>query len=436
MTQTYDILTIHHLGHQGDGLAHAPHGTVFVAGALAGEVVEVAYPNKEGNPHTDLAMRSDRAVVRRVITPSLQRAVPPCPHFGTCGGCVAQHMSASLYAQWKRDTLLATLESAGLALDEAIIQPIHAVAAGTRRRVTLALARSDTGPVLGFHTAKSAQIIQLTACAVADPQIIAALPVLRAVLGALAPPKGTAEVSVLVTKNGLDVAVNGIAKPSPKQREGLILGAERHQIARLSIGGEILVTYRTPTLEMSGAQLIPPPGGFVQAVPSAEEALVEHVVKATVKAKRVVDLFCGSGTFTVPLARHSSVTAVEGEASALAALDMARRTLTGLKPITLHQLDLFRYPLQLSQLKEVDAVVLDPPRQGAASQIGVLARASVPLIVYVSCNPSSFGRDASQLLEAGYSMQSLLPIDQFLWSAHLELVAVFTKSIPRPKRRG
>lgn len=413
-------LRIKHLGHLGDGVAISERGPVFIAGTLVGELVEAE-------------VSGDRGKLLHVIEPAEGRIAPSCVHFGRCGGCIAQHMAPAVYDAWKRESLQHTLEQEGLTAE--LLPTVH-VPPGARRRVVLALGRTDHGPVLGFHEGKSSQIVPITQCLVADPAIVKGLPVLSALLGPFAPPKGTADVSVLATRNGLDVSVTGTGKLSPKQRESLILGAERHDIARITVGGEILVTYRSPTVDVGGAPVVMPPGGFVQAAASAEEALGDVVCAALKKSKRVADLFSGSGAFALRLARHSSVHAVESEAGALAALDLARRQVAGLKTISFERRDLFRHPLQRVELKELDGIALDPPRQGATPQCELLAKSEITTIAYVSCNPASFARDARILIDAGYTMKPIVPVDQFLWSPHLELVTSFTKPAPRPKRRS
>lgn len=402
------ILTITRLGHRGDGVADGPAGSVYVAGALPGETVEVEHAG-------------DRARLTRIVSASPDRVAPLCPHFGRCGGCQAQHMAPDLYQGWKLGILREALAHQAL---EAEISDLFSVPQESRRRVTLALARTGHGAVLGFHAARSSDIVPIATCHVAERRIVQALPALTTLLAPLASAKGAVHVTVLATASGLDVDV---AAPRPPLAATLVQGASALGLARLSLSDEALATFRAPLLDVEGVALTPPPGGFVQAVAVAEQALAAEVSNIIAKAKHIADLFAGAGAFSLRLARQARVHAVEADASALASLDAARRSASGLKPLTMERRDLFRRPLQPVELEPFDAVVLDPPRQGAAAQIAALAASRVKTIAYVSCAPATFARDARVLVDAGFKLGRILPVDQFLWSAHLEVVAGFRR---------
>jgi 23S rRNA (uracil1939-C5)-methyltransferase len=406
-----ETLTIHRLGHRGDGIADTPDGPFHVAGALPGEAVEAE------------RVAADRGRLVAVATASPERVRPPCPHFGVCGGCVAQHMSPALYAGWRRETLRQALAQRGLTVPiaDTVTAPPE-----SRRRVVLALARQDGRIVLGFHEARSERVVDVPHCRVAEPAIVAALPMLTQLLSPLAPATGAADVTVLATASGLDVAVGGRRPEGATTR--LAEAAGRAGLARLAVGGEVVAEIRPPQLDVGGVVVTPPPGAFVQAVATAETALAEEAVRIVGKAKQVADLFAGSGAFTLRLARAAQVHAVESDGAAIAAMTAAARQATGLKPITSERRDLFRAPLSVQDLARFDAVVLDPPRQGAEAQSRALAAASVQTIAYVSCAPSTFARDARLLVDGGYTLESVTPVDQFLWSHHLETIAAFRRS--------
>ncbi len=352
-----------------------------------------------------------------------------CLHFGTCGGCTLQDMAHADYMSRKKNFITDVLERH--AIDKSLDDFITC-GAGSRRRVTFAFERYDTDVDLGFHQSRTHTIVPVKECLIAAPQIIKALPDLRQLLTCFRPKRGTASVSVLATDSGLDIALDDVGDIEMRQRERAADIARAAGFARLSMNGDILVQFRPPVLPVGHAQLTPPPGGFVQAVAAAETAMAEIAIAAfkASKAKHVADLFSGSGAFALRLAEIASVHAVESDAKALAALSHASRHAKGLKQITQEKRDLFRRPLLPHELNTYEGVLLDPPRQGAIAQIEQLCKASVPCVVYVSCRPESFARDASRLIAAGYVVETLVGVDQFLWSDHIELVCV----LKRPKK--
>jgi len=398
------------LDHAGAGVADTGYGPLVVPGALPGETVEA---ERQSERHARLVA---------IETPSPDRVAPPCPHFGVCGGCVAQHMGGDLYRRFKLSILEGALAQHRLT---AAIAPLVMVPPGARRRVVLALARTDEGPVLGFHAPRSETIVPIAACLVATPAIVAALPVLLRLLGPLARARpGT--VTVLDTASGLDVALSEVSA-GPKERERLVVAAREADLARLSIDGQVLATFRAPVLDMGGVAVTPPPGGFVQAVAAAETVLAREAAAMLGKAKTIADLFAGAGAFTFRIAKTAKVHAVEGDAAALSALETARDRVQGLKPVATERRDLYRRPLTVTELNRFDAVLLDPPRQGAEAQIREIARSKLGTVVYVSCAPGTFARDARILVEAGFGIERIVPVDQFLWSGHLEKIAAFRR---------
>lgn len=402
-----DDVTIARLGAQGHGVIDTADGPRFVPFALPGERVR---ERSEGLPEL-------------LSEPSPGRAVAVCRHFGVCGGCVAQHMRDEFYADWKRTIVVDAFGQRGLQPD---IAPLVRIAPGSRRRAVFTARRESGSAVLGYHRRRTHSLFAVEECPVLLPDIVARLPALRTIAAAL--PGRETRLTVLATTTGLDVAVEG-DKPARDGRLSTELAriAAQERIARISLNGETLIARVTPAISLSGVDVIPPPGAFVQAVAEAETAMAARVQAAVGKARRFADLFCGLGAFTLPLARSARVLSVDSDQAAIAALGAGVQRAQGLKPVETLVRDLFREPLSAKEMGTFDAVVLDPPRSGARTQCEELGRSKVPRVVYVSCNPATLARDARTLVDGGYAIASVTPIDQFLWSAHVETVAVFTR---------
>ncbi len=395
------------LGAQGDGVALAGAERRFVAFALPGETVR---PNVEGLP--DL-----------LSAPSPDRVPPVCRHFGTCGGCAAQHMSEALYARWKREGVVAALAQRGL---EAEVAPLVRVPPASRRRAVLSAQRRGENIALGYHAQRTHDLIAIEECPVLQPAIAGALPALRAVAAAL--PAERMRLTVLAAAAGLDIAVDaGKARVAGAAAARLARIATANGIARLTVAGETILQSAAPTLAIGGVETAVPPGVFVQAVAEAEQAMSRLVLDAAAGAKRVADLFCGIGTFTFGLARTARVLALDSDAAAIAALTAAVRVRQGLKPVETKVRDLFREPLSARELTGFDAAVFDPPRAGARNQAGELAKSGIATVVAVSCDAGTLARDLRSLVDGGYAIESVTPIDQFLYSAHVEIVAVLRR---------
>ncbi|WP_037314647.1 class I SAM-dependent RNA methyltransferase [Ruegeria halocynthiae] len=403
MTQQF---TITRLGHQGDGIADGP---VYAPRTLPGEVVSGTLL---GQFLSDI----------RVETPSDQRIKAPCRHYKACGGCQLQHAADDFVADWKVDVVRNALAAQGL---KAQMRPIHTSPERSRRRATIAVRRTKKGTLAGFHGRASDTITEIPDCHLLDPALIAAIPVAEALALLGGSRKGVLAVTLTLSEGGLDVAVTG-GKPLDGPLE-LTLGqaTEQHGLARLSWDGEVIAMRQPPVQRFGLAGVVPPPGAFLQATKDGEQALLQAVLQATQGARRVADLFAGSGTFSLPLAQSAEVHAVEGEAAMTQALDQGWRRAQGLKRVTPEARDLFRRPLMPDELKSFDAVVLDPPRAGAEAQVAELAKALRPVIAYVSCNPVTFARDAKTLVNAGYTLEWVQVVDQFRWSSHTELAARF-----------
>lgn len=420
-----ETLRIERLGQRGDGIAAGSQGSVFVAGALPGEVVEADVTGERGQ-------------LVAVSTVSPNRAEPPCPLFGRCGGCATQHMAPPTYAAWKRGLVLAALDQAGIETEVAPLMPAHGAG---RRRVTFharAAGRLDSDlPAIGFMAARSHDLVDVPACLLLVPELAAAPMVARRVAGALGRSGKPLDIQLTATSAGLDVDVRGHGPASPSRRAALAALAAEWKLARLSLHGEVIAELALPEVAMGSATVVLPPGGFLQATAAGEAALAALVLEAVDGARRVADLFAGVGPFALRLARSASVRACESDAAALAALDCAARHARGLRPVAVEVRDLFRRPLVGPELADLDAVVMDPPRAGAEAQSRALAASAVPIVASVSCNAGTFARDARILIDGGYRLVRVTPVDQFLHSAHVELVGTFVREAKTqaPRRR-
>ena len=408
-------LTVQRLGAQGDGIADTPRGPVFVPFALPGETVTAA-------------INKDRADLIAVIEPSPQRVEPACRHFGTCGGCSLQHLEASAYQAFKRGTLVTALRQRGIDVE---VAELVACPPASRRRVTWTAQRAESGIVLGYRKAMSHEIVDIEEDPIALPAIENAIPLVRELAALLAPGRDAFKLLVTATESGLDIAVSGTGPLVEARRQRAAQFAIANRLARLSVEGEIVVEPIKPRVMVGDVPVNPPSGAFLQAVAEAEDTMAGLVTAHLAKAKRVADLFAGIGTFALRLAKNSMVHAVEGEASALVALDRAFRHGQGLKTVTHERRDLFRRPLTWKELAAYDGLVFDPPRAGAEDQARQIVRSEVRYVAAVSCNPATLARDLAILVEGGYRLLSVTPIDQFLWSHHVEAVALLEK----PKKR-
>ena len=409
-------LRIASIGAQGDGVVRGEGRPVFVPFTLPGEQVAAE-------------VTGDRARLAQVLAPSPDRVEPPCPHFGVCGGCALQHWAHPPYLAWKADLIRAALAREGL---EAAFAPAFAAPPASRRRVALHARPGPNGPRLGYKGRGSWALVDIAVCPISDPRIVAAFPALRRLSTAfLAHPKSAPTLHVTLTETGLDVDVTGVEKKSgglnPRAYAQAADAAAAADLARLTMDGDIVYGARPPVVRFGRASVALPPGGFLQAVASAESFMADVIVEAVGRAGKVADLFSGAGAFTFRLAEVAAVHAVDSAAPAIAALTSAIATAPGIKPVRGEVRDLFRRPLPAAELNRYDAVVFDPPRAGALAQAGELAASRVPTVVAVSCNATTFARDARVLVDGGYTLERVTPVDQFLWSPHIELVGVFRR---------
>jgi len=409
-------LVIDHVGHLGDGVALVGGQKIFVPHTLAGETVEVtAVPGHH----------PDRRSLIEVERASPERIPPFCPHFGVCGGCAIQHWDAAAYQAWKRHLVVETLAQSGIVCEVADIVDAHGAG---RRRITLH-ARMGTHDVLkvGFAAANTHDIIPVDRCPILEPGLHGALDAAWALAEPLISTGKPLDIQITATNNGLDVDVRGSGPLPTAIITRLSRIAEQHRLARLTRHGELVLMRVPPVVTIGAAQVTLPPGSFLQATVAGEETLAALVVDHCKRTKHVADLFCGVGPFALRLAAKTRVSAFDSDAGAVAALQKAATSTAGLKPVRAEARDLFRRPLMPQELRDYDTVVFDPPRQGAQAQATQLAASKVPTVVAVSCSAATFARDAKILVEGGYAIESVTPVDQFRHTPHVEVVARFVR---------
>jgi 23S rRNA (uracil1939-C5)-methyltransferase len=405
------VVDILRIGHRGDG--ETADG-IYVPFTVPGDTVVV-----EGE--------GERARIVEIVAAGPTRIAPACKHFTVCGGCALQHVEASAYREWKRDQVVQALAQRGITDVE--VAPLVPVAPHTRRRAVLAARLTRSGIVLGFQERFSHFIVDVEDCPILHPKLLGLIAPLRAALEHELSTRGQGEIGLTLTDTGIDMTL-GLphVELDQKRRARLSALAATLGLARLTVNAELIAQVHPPSLRWAGVSVVPPSDAFVQAVAEAESAMQALVADILKGVKRVADLFSGCGAFTFPLAKHTAVAAFDSDADAIAALAAAARSAQGLKPVTAERRDLFRRPLLSAELNKFDAVVIDPPRAGAKAQTEQLAVSKVRTIAAVSCNPATFARDARTLIDGGYALKRVTPIDQFLWSPHIELVAHFEQS--------
>jgi 23S rRNA (uracil1939-C5)-methyltransferase len=402
------------MGGEGDGVAA---GGVYVPFSLPGERIRASGAG-------------DRRELVEVLQASADRAVPPCPHFGVCGGCALQHWAHEPYLAWKVERLRGTLAWQRL---ETEILPPYAAPAESRRRFALHARRGGRHAArAGYKARKSWDLVDIAVCPISDPALQAAIPALKRLAAPLFEhPKSAPTLHTTLTATGIDVDISGVeAKSGGLSADARMQVAERAaeaDFARVTIAGEVAYLARMPQVRLGPAVVSLPAGAFLQATPGAEAAMSAFVANEAAGASRIADLYCGVGTFTFRLAQVAPVHAADSAPEAVGAMTSALASAPGLHGVTAEARDLVRRPVLAEELRKTDVVVFDPPRAGAAEQSAELARSGVTRVIGVSCNPATFARDARMLVDAGFRLERVLPVDQFLWSPHIELVGVFSR---------
>jgi 23S rRNA (uracil1939-C5)-methyltransferase len=414
-------LTVDSIGARGDGIAKSTHGRVYIPFTVPGDRVKVRLDRKRGD--------ASAAELIEIVAPGPGRAAPPCRHFGICGGCALQHLDAALYAATKTAEIRISLARHGLG--DAPVSPLLVLPPGGRRRVRFSLQRRGAAALVGFSKRESHDLVDIAECKVIEPRLFDLAAPLRSLARQALPQGGAGHATLQRVDTGIDVLLDLPAAPDLAGLEMLAGFAESRDLARLSwrIAGSGDITpaaQRRPVrIVFAGTAVDLPEDAFLQATPEGEAALTAAVLDLAAGSERIADLFAGVGTFSFALARGARVHAVEGWARAAAAVAAAARRAGLADRVTVETRDLQHSPLQADELASYDAVVLDPPRIGAKNQAAALAGSRVNRVVAVSCNPASFARDARILIAGGYRLIDVRPIDQFVWSPHIELVAGF-----------
>jgi 23S rRNA (uracil1939-C5)-methyltransferase len=399
------MLTIESLNYL--GLGRASDGQSVLPRTLPGEEVDVA---------------QDGSV--RIVIPSPNRVAAPCRHFKSCGGCAMQHASDAFVADWKIGIVTSALKARGLS---PVMRPIETSPASTRRRAKFSGRRTKKGAMVGFHAKGSDTLVQVPDCQLITPALAQTLSALEVLTVAASSRKGEVDLTVTDAPLGPDILVETDKPLTPQLQIEMAAFAQTHGLSRLAWNDETVVTINAPAQDFGGTGVTPPPGAFLQATKEGELALLATVNEITGGASRIVDLFAGCGTFTLPLAKRVELHAVEGSGDMLDALDRGWRAGHQLRKVTTETRDLFRRPLEPDELAHFDAAVIDPPRAGAEAQIATLAQSDIGTIAMVSCNPVTFARDAAALIDAGFALNWVQVVDQFRWSPHVEVVGSFTR---------
>ena len=414
-------LQVERIGALGDGVAHWHGQPVYLPFTTAGDRVRaVLGPPRRGG--------ATEGRVVELLAAGVGRCHPPCRHFGRCGGCALQHVDDDAYRAAKLGTLWAALER--VRVDPGVVQPLRSVAPGRRRaRLGLARPRDPQGTArVGFRERFRHDLVDLRECLVLEPPLFALVAALRERAPSLTPPGSAIEATLTRTDSGVDLVVEAAGEPGLAALEalgGLAAEADLARVVWRSRRAEVPVVECRPVRVMrAGVAVTVPPGAFLQASEAAERILVEEVAAAIGRHRPVLDLYAGLGTFALRLAAGGPVHAVEGDRHSAAALAAAAHEVSRM---TVEHRDLARDPILPEALAGYAAAVFDPPRAGAFAQAAALAASPLDTVVAVSCNPATFARDAVPLIAGGFRLERLIPVDQFVWTPHLEIVAVFRR---------
>ena len=416
MVEALEELAIVGLDAHGQGVA--ANGAV-VPGALPGERARVRLTGR-------------RAELIETLSAAPERAEPMCPWFGRCGGCAAQHMSPSLYREWKRGLVVEALKREGVEAEVGALIDVHGAG---RRRATFHARFPHAAPEeVGFMRARSHDIISIDDCPLFGSGMMGAIQAARALSGDLRGLMKPLDIAVTATLDGLDVDLRGSGPLERAETQKLARTADALDLARVSNHGEVVIERRPPRVAFGEALVKLPPGGFLQATEAGETWLAAFAERALADSRKVVDLFCGAGAFALRLARQHEIFAADADSAAVAALARATAATPGLRKLVAETRDLFRRPLRPDKLAAFDAALIDPPRAGALEQSRALAASTLPLVASISCNAATFARDARILVDGGFRIEAVTPLDQFRFSPHVEIAAVFRR--PRKKARA
>ncbi|MEM8919617.1 MAG: class I SAM-dependent RNA methyltransferase [Pseudomonadota bacterium] len=353
---------------------------------------------------------------------------PSCRHFQECGGCTLQHLDDESYANFVTERVKYALEGQGLSPGQ--LFPPRISAPKSRIRASLRATRLGSELKLGFSGSGSHRIVNLEQCEIMRPELFAILAPLRSWLRPLARRKHDLNIELTLVDQGVDLLIRNFEPENLQQRESLAAFARENDLARLSVdGGYGPETQWEPepvTVTLGRVSVSFPHASFLQATTDGQELLISKANEVVAGSRLVADLFAGLGTFALGLSNGRKIYAAEGSRDAIGALKLAANA--SKRSIFTEHRDLFRRPLSVEELNRFDAVILDPPRAGARDQVSQLAQSEVGKICYISCNPASFARDAKTLCQAGYVLEKVWPVGQFLWSTHVELVSQFSKN--------
>ena len=417
MSEALEELAIVGLDAHGHGVA--ANGAI-VPGALPGERARVRLTGKRGE-------------LLETLSTAPERAEPMCRWFGRCGGCAVQHMSAPLYREWKRGLVVEALKREGVAAEVGALVDAHG--AGRRRATFHARFPHAALEEVGFMRARSHDIISINECPLFGPGMSGAIQAARALSADLRGLMKPLDLVVTATLGGLDVDLRGLGPLERSETQKLARTADALDLARVSNHGEVVIERRPPRVKFGEALVKLPPGGFLQATEAGEMWLAAFAERALADSRKVADLFCGAGAFALRLARRREIYAADADAAAVAALARAAATTPTLRKLVAETRDLFRRPLRSDELAAFDAALIDPPRAGALEQSRALAASALPLIASISCNAATFARDARILLDGGFGIEAVTPLDQFRFSPHVEIAAVFRRPIRKARVR-
>ncbi|MDF2366779.1 23S rRNA (uracil(1939)-C(5))-methyltransferase RlmD [Sneathiella sp.] len=415
-------LVIDHIGASGDGIAEQDGKRFYVPFSAPGDWLRVSVLEERGNGNV--------AAIEEIFTPGTERIKPACRHFGTCGGCGLQHLAPDFTANWKRQRIVDCLSMAGIESAE-VLETVTSPLA-SRRRVEFIASKRKKGVMIGFHLRRSHQIFDIGDCPVIDETLLALVKPLRALLPPLLPRNSEAKIMATITENGPDLLITAKKELDLETREALAAFTGEQKLARIAwqqSAKEIpeVIAARLPAeIRLNDVPVTLPPGSFLQASKAGETALADFARDALSEARNITDLFAGVGSFTFPLAASARVHAVEGDAELTASLQAAANR--AILPITSETRDLFHRPLLTDELNAFDGLVFDPPRAGAKAQAEEIAKSDIPTVVAISCNPVTFARDVKALMDGGYSLDKVLPVDQFLFSPHIEMAATLKRN--------